>query len=83
MKEKELAKNLVNDAITYFEDYQKGALFPSIVIDKEEYKKYNINELSNELNLLDFQIVDMKNAPTPYNEVPIAFKKWFIYKPIN
>ena len=80
MKEKILAKDLINDAYSFHN--QGITTYPQIVIDKEEYSDYNINLLSSELSKENFILVDGMNAPEPYALFPEnqRKRKWFVYK---
>lgn len=77
MKENQLALNLIRDAEFFFKDNVTES--PQIIIDKIEYKKYNLDLLKTELNKNKFNICDLENAPYPICKMPLR-NKLFIYK---
>lgn len=82
MNEQKLAQDLIFDANNSYK--QKITEYPQILIDKEEYNKYDITILSSELEKFGFSLVDGINAPEPFSLFPIEYKKrkWFIFKKI-
>lgn len=79
MNEQKIAKDLAESAINAM-SYTPNTKFPCLSFDKSEYSKYDIEILTQELNNLGFTLVDMTLAPEPFNLIPIAHRKWFIYK---
>lgn len=73
MKEQKLAKQLVKDALTFFDPQNMPK--PLILIDKLEYKNYNFDTLKQELNNLGFNMIDGTNVKEPYNSAPESFRK--------
>ena len=81
MTEKELADIIIKNAFYYYN--AQNTSFPSLVIDKNDYSDFNIDELKKELNTQDFDIIDGTLAPEPFAQMEEDFKakKWFIYQP--
>lgn len=78
MKEIKFAKEIVSDAEKFFTPTDMK--FPSMIIDKAEYKEYDMNLLKTELNKLGYNFCEMTQAPEPYSLSPIADTKFFAYK---
>ena len=80
MNEIKLSKTLINDANNLFKNGETP--FPYIVIDKSDYKNYDISTLKQELNKNGFDIIDGTIAKEPLNSFPSDFKKlkWFVYQ---
>ena len=79
MKEQELAKKLIKDANEFYK-LDKTAGRPTTIIDKQKYKKYNIELLKQELEKENFTISEFKDAPEPICQFPLETRKFIIYK---
>ena len=82
MIEENVAMNLVKKAL---DNFKKGISkdFPALSISKRYYKRYNFDILNNELNRLNFKIIDQLSAPLPYCEINNANRYWLIYQPTH
>ena len=81
MIEEKVAMNLVKKAL---DNFNKSALqFPALSISKRYYKRYNLEILSNELNRLNFNLIEQIKAPNPFNELKDANKHYLVYQPVS
>ena len=80
MVEQKVALNLVKRAIQRYKEEKLD--FPSLDISKRYYKRYNFDILTNELNILNFKIVDKSVAPSPFNNDKNVKRYWFVFQPI-
>ncbi|MBQ2714197.1 MAG: hypothetical protein IJF76_01010 [Clostridia bacterium] len=80
MTERRLAEIIIDNALRFHDD--STGLKPSLVIDKEDYSDFNIEEVKKVLEEYGFDLVDGTQAPPPFCEMEEDFKsrKWYIYQ---
>lgn len=80
MTEKRLAEVIIENALRYHD--QSTGLPPSLVIDKEDYSDFDMEEVKKTLDYYGFSLVDGREAPPPFSEMDEDFKsrKWYIYQ---
>ena len=81
MVEQKVALNLVKKAVQKYKDDNLD--YPAIDISKRYYKRYDLNVLTNELNSLNFKLIDKASAPEPFNQDKNAKKYWLVFQPIS
>ena len=79
MVEQKVALNLVKRAIQRYKEEKLD--FPALDISKRYYKRYNLDILTNELNSLNFKLIDKALAPMPFSEEKNVKKYWFVFQP--
>lgn len=68
MKEEEFALQLIKDAENFWDENNKETQpKPSIIFDKEAYKKYDFNLIKKILDKNGYDMFDLEQAPSPYN----------------
>ena len=80
MTDRDLAQAIIDNALKYHNPDSEYP--PSLVIDKEDYSDFNIDEVKKYLALYNFTLIDGVDAPAPFSEMDEDFKsrKWYITK---
>lgn len=79
MREEQLAKKLMADAIKYH--HLTTDPKPSVIIDKQSYRTYNFEKLKQALNSQGWDIEDYEKTPNYQSGPPsITKNKWLVYQ---
>lgn len=80
MTDRDLAQAIIDNALKFHNP--DGEYPPSLVIDKEDYSDFNIDEVKRYLSLYGFVLMDGLDAPAPFSEMDDEFRsrKWYIEK---
>lgn len=80
MTNERLAEVIIENALRYHDE--STGLPPSLVIDKEDYSDFDMDEVQKTLNKYGFKLVDGREAPPPFSDMDEDFKskKWYIYE---
>ncbi len=80
MREDKLVEAIIDNALKYHSEDSEFP--PSLVIDKQDYSDFDIEEVTRLLQEEGFKLVDGTLAPPPFSEMDEDFKKlkWYIYQ---